>query len=400
MTVADRPTDVPIEDLSAAELIARARELGEFAWEHTAATEADRRLPDGVIQALFDSGLLRLATSRRMGGLEAHPLVLVEVGRELARGSAALGWIYGLTAGHQWYLSFAQEELQQEVRDSEPGLIVDSLVPGGQAEIVDGGYRLTGRWRFVSGIEWASWAGLAFVPPNADPPRPVVAFIPAEELSIEDTWRTVGLRGTASNEVTLDRAFVPQHRIFELAKFAHDNIPQGEVVEEGMLFKLPFMGMAAIHLTYTALGVAQRAIEEFTHWTKVRVRPYEHTNAQEAPYSQLTLADAIAKWDAAHALMLQYCRDMWNAAEAGRGALPDDVRARMFAQRAFIARTCAELTNQLVLDSGAMSLFETSAMQQLWRDANAASMHMVLSRGDALTSFGRNLMGLPGHPFA
>ena len=200
--------------------------------------------------------------------------------------------------------------------------------------------------------------------------------------------------------MTLDRAFVPQHRIFELAKFAHDSIPQGEIVEEGTLFKLPFMGMAAIHLAYTSLGVAQRAIEEFTHWTKIRVRAYEHTNAQEAPYSQLTLADAIAKWDAAHALMLQYCRDMWEAAEAGRGALPDDVRARMFAQRAFIARTCAELTNQLFLDSGAMSLFETSAMQQLWRDANAASMHMVISRGDALTSFGRNLMGLPGHPFA
>jgi 3-hydroxy-9,10-secoandrosta-1,3,5(10)-triene-9,17-dione monooxygenase len=335
-----------------------------------------------------------------MGGLEAHPLTLVEVGRELARGSASLGWIYGLTAGHQWYLSFASERLQQEVRDSGPGLIVDSLVPGGQAEIIEGGYWLTGHWKFVSGVEWCSWAGLAFVPPNANPPRPIVAFVPAEQLSIDDTWRTVGLRGTASNEVTLDRAFVPAHRIFELAKFAHDNVPQGEVVEPGTLFKLPFMGMAAIHLACTALGVAERAIEEFTHWTKVRVRAYEHTAAQEAPYSQLTLADAIAKWDAAHALLLQYVRDMWEAAEAGRGALPDDVRARMFAQRAFIARTCAELTNQLFLDSGAMSLFETSAMQQLWRDANAASMHMVLGRGDALTSFGRNLMGLPGHPFA
>src|SRR5207302_4532910 len=180
----------------------------------------------------------------------------------------------------------------------------------------------------------------------------------------------------------------------------HDNQPQGEVVEPGTIFRLPFMGMAAIHLCYTALGTAQRAIDEFSNWTKKRVRAYEHTAAQEAPYSQLTLADATAKWDAAHALMLQYVRDMWAAAEAGREALPDHERARMFAQRAFITRTCAELTNQLFLDSGAMSLFETSTMQQLWRDANAASMHMVLGRGDALTSLGRTLMGLPGHIFA
>jgi 3-hydroxy-9,10-secoandrosta-1,3,5(10)-triene-9,17-dione monooxygenase len=400
MTVAERLTDAPVEALSDAELIARARSLGELAWEHNAQTEADRRLPHAVIEALFDSGLLRLATSRRMGGLEAHPLTLVEVGRELARGSAALGWLYGLTTGHQWYLSFAHEQLQQEVRDSGPGLIVDSLVPGGEAEVVDDGYLLSGRWRFVSGVEWCSWAGLAFVPPGANPPRPVVAFVPAKDLTIEDTWRTVGLRGTASNEVVLERVLIPRHRIFELAKFAHDGIPQGEVVEPSTVFKLPFMGMAAIHLAYTSLGVAERAIEEFTHWTKVRVRAYEHTAAQEAPYSQLTLADAIVKWDAAHALMLQYVRDMWDAAEAGRVVLPDDVRGRMFAQRAYIARTCAELTNQLFLDSGAMSLFETSGMQQFWRDANAASMHMVLGRGDALTSFGRTLMGLPGHPFA
>jgi catechol 2,3-dioxygenase-like lactoylglutathione lyase family enzyme len=91
-------------------------------------------------------------------------------------------------------------------------------------------------------------------------------------------------------------------------------------------------GQAAIHLAYTALGVAERAIEEFAHWTKVRVR--------------------------------------------------------------------AELTNQLFVDSGAMCLFQTSVMQQLWRDAHAASMHMVLGRGNALTSLGRTVMGLPGHPFS
>jgi alkylation response protein AidB-like acyl-CoA dehydrogenase len=355
-----------------------------------------------VIDALFESGLLRLATSRRMGGLEAHPLTLVEIGRELGRGSAALGWLWGLTAGHQWYLSFTSEKLQEEVRDSSPGLIVDSLVPAGESERVDGGYLLSGRWRFVSGVEWCSWAGLAFPTtlPGRNDPEPVVAFVPHADLVIEDTWKVVGLRGTASNEVVLESVFVPDHRLFALPRFAATGVAQGEVAEAGTLYKLPFMGMAAILLCCAALGTAERALDEFGSWTRKRVRAYEHTAAKEAPYSQLTLADATAKWDAAHALTLQYVRDMWAAAEGGRTALAPEERARMFAQRAFITRTCAELTNQLFLDSGAMSLFETSAMQQLWRDANAASMHMVLGRGDALTSLGRNLMGLPGHHFA
>jgi 3-hydroxy-9,10-secoandrosta-1,3,5(10)-triene-9,17-dione monooxygenase len=236
--------------------------------------------------------------------------------------------------------------------------------------------------------------------PGSSEPEPVVAFVPAADLVIEDTWRVVGLRGTASNEVVLDSVFVPSYRLFALARFAATGVPQGEVVEEGTVFKMPFMGMAAIGLVYPALGAAQRVIDEFSAWTRKRVRAYENTPAQEAPYSQLTLADAIAKWDAAHALLLQYIRDMWSAAEAGQQVMTPEERARRFAQRAFITRTSAELTNQLFLDSGAMSLFESSPMQQLWRDVNAASMHMILGRGDALTSFGRTLMGLPGHPFA
>lgn len=395
-------TLTPIEELTREEVLRRAREVGDLAWAHTAETEEQRRVPDAVMAALFESGLLRLATSRRMGGLQGDAELLLEVGRELGRGSAAMGWLWGLTAGHQWYLSFTSDRLQEEVRDSAPGLIVDSLVPGGKAEVVEGGFRLSGHWKFVSGVEWCSWAGLAFAhqAPGAPRPEPMVAFVPREELTVHDTWRTVGLRGTASNEITLEDAFVPEHRIFALARFAHDNVPQGETAEEDTLYKLPFMGMAAILLCCAALGTAQRALEEFAYWTRQRVRAYEHTAAREAPYSQMTLADATARWDAAYALARQYLRDCVEAAEAGRVALPDDQRARMFAQRAFIARTCAELTNQLFLDAGAIALFETSAMQQLWRDVNAASMHMVLGRGDALTSLGRTLMGLPGHHFA
>jgi 3-hydroxy-9,10-secoandrosta-1,3,5(10)-triene-9,17-dione monooxygenase len=384
-------------------MIEKARELGEFAWSLQDEAEANRRLSQPVIDALLDSGLLKLATSRRMGGLEANPITIVEVGRELSRGCVALGWLYGLTTGHQWYLSATSERLQEEVRDSAPGLIVDSLVPGGKAENVDGGFDLSGHWKWVSGVQWCSWAGLAFIGtlPERDEPEMLVAMVPRQELMIIDTWDTVGLRGTASNEVTLDGAFVPAHRVFALGRFAATNEPQGEVAEDGTIFKFSFMGLPAIELCFAALGGAQRAIDEFTHWTKVRVRAYEHTTASEAPYSQLTLADAIAKWDAAHALMLQYVRDQWTrASEQGRVPLDDLTRARMFAQRAFIARTSAELTNQLMLDSGANALFHTSAMQQIWRDTNAAAMHMVNGRGDALTSFGRNLMGFPGHHFA
>ena len=279
MTVADRPTDVPIEELShggADRPRARTRRVRLGA--HRPRPRPTGAFPTPSSTPCSTPGCCGSAPRAGWAALEAHPLTLVEVGRELARGSAALGWLYGLTAGHQWYLSFAHERLQQEVRDSEPGLIVDSLVPGGQAEVVDGGYRLSGRWRFVSGVEWCSWAGLAFVPPNADPPRPIVAFVPAEELTIEDTWRTVGLRGTASNEVTLDRAFVPAATGSSSSPSSPTTTsPRARSWSRGPLFKLPFMGMAAIHLAYTALGVAaagDRGVHPLDEDTGPRLRAH------------------------------------------------------------------------------------------------------------------------------
>lgn len=134
------------------------------------------------------------------------------------------------------------------------------------------------------------------------------------------------------------------------------------------------MGMAAIHLCYTAPGTAQRAIDEFSAWTKKRVRAYEHTAAQEAPYSQLTLADAVAKWDAAHALMLQYVRDMWEAAEAGRGA-----------HQPAVPRLRRDVAVRVLADAAAV------AGRQRGVGAHGAGTRR---RADEP---GRNLMGLPGH---
>src|SRR6202034_1275562 len=99
------------------------------------------------------------------------------------------------------------------------------------------------------------WAGLAFIGklPEREEPEMLVAFVPRHELTILDTWDTVGLRGTASNEVTLDAAFVPRHRIFALGRFAATNEPQGEVAEEGTIFQFSFIGLPAIELCFASL---------------------------------------------------------------------------------------------------------------------------------------------------
>lgn len=127
--------------LSRDDLLARAPEGGELAWSRREKTDQARRLPDDIIKSRHESGLLRLTNQKRWGSADADRSTVLDVGRELSRGSGALGWIYTLSSFHTWYMAFTSEELQHEVYESNPdALVADSFAPVRQIERVSGGY--------------------------------------------------------------------------------------------------------------------------------------------------------------------------------------------------------------------------------------------------------------------
>ena len=101
--------------LSREHLLDQARDLGDYAWSRREETERDRKMPDEVVERLRDTGLMKLCRHRKWGGAEADPMTFLDVGREIARGSGALGWIYTVLGFHDWYMAFASDELQADV---------------------------------------------------------------------------------------------------------------------------------------------------------------------------------------------------------------------------------------------------------------------------------------------
>ncbi|WP_428391549.1 hypothetical protein [Lichenicoccus sp.] len=381
------------------ELLDQARVIGELAWSLRAQGDRDRRMSDQVVDALRASGLMKLCRHRRWGGAEADPMTFLDVGRELARGSASLGWIYTVLGFHDWYMAFASDQLQQDVWGDEPDAFVcDSFAPVGQIERVADGYVLTGQWRFASGIEWASWIGVGgiAVAPDGERPEHILFFLPKKDLTIHDDWNTLGLRGTASRAVSVDRIFVPEHRAFALGRTA---VERGAVVNDGPLWRMPLMTMQGLAVLTPSVGVAQRMVDEFHAWTNQRVRPYEGIPAKEMPAAQLILASAATQWDAVWALAQKYAEYGWNRALSGESfVITDEERAQLFSWRGFIGRTSVELSDELYTSAGAMALFETHPMQQCFRDIHSTGVHIGVDRADAYTSRGRVAMGLPGNP--
>ncbi len=381
------------------QLLEQAREVGEFAWSLREQAERDRRMPDAVVEKLRGTGLMKLCRHRRWGGAESDPMTFLDVGREIARGSAALGWLYTVLGFHDWYMAFTSDQLQQDVWGDDPdAFICDSFAPVGQIERVADGYVLTGNWRFASGIEWAGWIGVGgiTVAPDGEQPEHLLFFLPKKDLTVHDDWNTLGLRGTASRAVSVERVFVPAHRAFPLGRVA---VERGPVVNDGPLWRLPLMTMQGLAVTTPSIGVAQRVVEEFHGWTKARIRPYEGTAAKEAPAAQLAYAAAAAQWDASWALAQKYAQEGWDQAVSGESfVITDEARARWFSWRGYIGRSCVELSDQLFTGAGAMALFESHPLQQLFRDVHSTGVHIGVDRADAYTSRGRVAFGFPGNP--
>ena len=389
--------------LSRDELLDQAREVGELAFRYREETERERRMPDRVMDALRASGLVKLLCRRKWGGLESDPMTFLEVGREIARNSTSLGWLYTLLGFHEWYMSFASDELQQDVWGKDPDAFVcDSFAPVGDVERVSDGYVVSGRWRFASGIEWSSWIGVGgvAVAPDGERPEHQLFFIPRSDVVVEDDWNTLGLKGSASRAVAITRAFVPDHRAFAIGRLATAT-GRGARVNDGPLWRVPLMGLQGLAVLIPTLGTAQRVVEEFHVWTKARHRPYEGgAAASEAAAPQIALAAGATQWDACYALAQKYAQEGWDRAVRGESwVLSEEERATLFAWRSYIARASIELTDQLFIGSGAMVCFDSHPLQQLFRDIHTCGVHIGIDRADAYTSRGRVAMGGVGHPF-
>lgn len=384
------------------ELLKRARQLGELAERQAEEAEEKGRVSDEVIQAMLDSELLKILKPKLFGGWELDPWTYVEVVREISRHDMSMGWLYSVLEIHEWWLAYAHPALQEEVWGGEQVITVDSVAPVGRAERVDEHtWKVEGTWHFVSGVNWARWCAvnaLASFEENA-PPEPAFFILPAGDYRIEETWDVIGLRATASNTVVVEGALVPEHRVLRLMPIAKGGVPLNEALRESPLYRTQFIPMLATAIYAPSLGGAQRVIEMYEDWIKKRVRPYAMgAQERENPGAQRTLAWARVLFDAIHALSRSHTEHLYELGKQQHSADDPPLRARFFAQRAWMARKCAEITDRLFNASGGNVLYRSNPMQRFWRDTHAAAEHVAVIYEDGLASLGRELVGLPGHP--
>jgi len=379
-----------------AELLARAEALVPVLHERASRTEELRRLPDETLDELHRSGLFRILQPKRVGGSELPFRSIVELVAVIGRGCGSTAWVLANLAAHHWLLGMWSPEAQDEIWGQSPDNLIGSalIFPRGRARPVDGGYRLTGRWPFSSGVDASSWnlIGAIVNDEETGTSEPRIFLLPAKDYTIIDTWHVIGLAGTGSKDVAVEDVFVPAYRSLAVAQITGGPNP-GSQVNPAVLYQLPAISLFAFCIAGVSLGIAQGAFEYFAETTRTRTSYYTGRNLADFVTLQVHLAEAAAIADSAQAVMLTDCEEATRLVTAG--TVPSLVqRARYRRDGAYAATLCTRAVDVLFHAAGGGAIYARNPLQRAFRDVHAANAHYVLNWDINGAMYGRVALGL------
>ena len=367
--------------------------IGERAQE----TDDGRAVAPGTVRDLAAAGVFRTLQPRRYGGEEGDPVEFFRLVRELSAVCGSTGWVVSVLGVHPWQLGLFDDRAQAEVWGEDADTLVCSayaptgrLTPDG-----GGGYRLSGHWRFSSGCAHASWAllGALVVGSEGHPVDFLTVLVPRSEIRVVDVWDVVGLRGTASNDLVVDEAAVPAHRVLSNYRQAQLLGP-GQQVNTGPLYRLPFAAVFTHAIASPLLGIVSGCWERYVETMRERTRlSLGGDRFAEDPYAQVSLARAASEIDAGVLQTERNLRELGEHAASGR-EIPLELRLRTRRDQVRATERATYAVDELFRTAGGMSLHRGHPIERAWRDAHAGSVHVANDPERALAMYGQGAFGL------
>ena len=350
--------------------------------------EGARRLPSDLLAELTAAGCFGMLLPPSHGGAGVDLATSMRVYEELSRADASVGWTVGIGAGCWLDLAGLPRPTFDGLFANGPGVKVGgAFSPAGVAVPADGGYRVTGRWAFVSGCQHCDWIYGNCIEEGAEgdgdmPPLRMVVFR-AGEVEIEDTWSVSGLCGTGSHDVVADGVFVPSERTFALLS--------AEPCLDEPLVRIPLPSPFALQMASAALGVAQGALDDILALATGKMPLFAGASLAANPLFQNQLGEADARLRAARALLYADAATAWATALAG-DAFTAEHRARIRASATWATDTAAAVVGTAYRAGGGSSLYRSSPLQRRLRDVHALTQHFLVKL-DSLTTAGAILVG-------
>lgn len=367
------------------------------------AAESDRigKLTATAATALRDTGVVRLYQPREWSGYEAHPCEFIEAAMAVAAAYPSAGWITGVVGVHPWEIAMMDERLQEEIWGEDPDTWTASpYAPFGRATKVDGGFLFTGQWPYSTGTDWSDWVILGGMVVGADgeptmPPDIRHFVIPRKDYEIvEDSWNTLGLKGTGSKDVRMTDVFVPDYRVVDgiaMNAGAYEHRQAGKTLYQ---LKFPVVFSAAINSG--TLGIAQGCLDVFRDYLAARVS-VDGNVAKNDPIQLAVYAEAAADVAASKAHLLNDMKELYDHVDrGGEVTMTQRLTARRNGVRA--VRRAVDAVDRLYKISGAQSIHERLPNERYWRDLQSGMSHICNVAEPICVGWGTDDLGGQANP--
>src|SRR5271167_4446349 len=392
------PWSAPMNDVSRADPVARARELAPTITAAADETERGRRLTEPVVEELHRARLFRMLYPRSVGGDEVEPAVYIDAVGELARADGSVGWCASIANSTGLFAPYLELEAARTVFGPLRATCAWGPPNECRGVAVPGGYRVTGRWDFASGCRHANWMGAhgTVVEPDGslrlnDAGRPTVRtwLFPVEQARLLDNWDPIGLRGTASESYTVEDLFVPED-------FTGTREDPSLRREKGPLYAFPQQTLYSVGIASVGLGIARGMIDAFIELA-LRKTPRGTGRLADNAVIQAEVARAEARLGAARCYLIDTATEIYR--RAGPDApidIPDRARARLAGSHAITSAVAvADYTYKA---ASVDAIFPGSPFERRFRDIHTLSQQ-IQSRDAHYETVGQVLFGSPPEVF-
>jgi alkylation response protein AidB-like acyl-CoA dehydrogenase len=345
--------------------------------DHAAASDATASLAPRLQALIHERGWLRMLAPAATGGVELALPDVVRLEESLAAADGSVGWVVTLCAGASWFAGFLPPAFARAIVGTTNLCIGGSGAPSGFADAEGEGYRLSGHWQFATGAPLATHFTLNAVLREGGQPledstgaQRVRAFIvPAEHVRVHDSWRSIGLRATASNSFSIDNAWVSAEHAFE--------INAASATAPGPLYRFPFLSLAYVTIAANISGMAANFLE--LAGTSIGRRRHPMTGQPLAEIPQISTAMLQAQGDlaAAREHFYRLLDRMWDMV-CRDAIIPDADTHALHAASLSMVRAARSAVDEIYPYCGLHAAHEASDIGRVWRDLHTGTQHAML----------------------
>jgi alkylation response protein AidB-like acyl-CoA dehydrogenase len=352
-----------------------AASLHNLIREHIVTIDSERQLPPDLVEALRDSGLMHMNLPRSLGGEEIDPVTSARAVEEVSFADGSTGWCVMLAAQAATFAGFMPHDAALDVWANR-GIAAGVARPIGRAvktETPEPGYRVTGPWPFASGSSHADWFGTESIVYDGDEPllddqgEPVIEslFVPRAAVTLFDTWDTLGLRGTASNDFAVDDLFTPLTHRVRLGEPPIDPWP---------VYRAP--GLVYINHASHALGIARAAIESAKETAANKNAWGNQQKIRDLGSFHLAVAEAVALVESSRQYLYAVTEELWQAVQ--RSDETPQLRARIRLAGSHAAKSSVRAVDSMHAALGTSSVFSSHPLDRQFRDIHTAAAHVMI----------------------